>query len=181
MLSLSTKFPESLPELIAHQLLIVQHSQKFRYPSWLHYDIEFHCWAAHSKSRKWSDINPHCYALAFTGQGSSLFWCPICQADEGLHAVDCPRFPPTLYSPRSAPIPQRRVSQPLLPNQPLIHNPPPLLPPPQQKRPSPDHCLSYNKKDKDCPCGLDCKFKHRCSMCHVEGHPVSWCPNKHTA
>ena len=176
MLALSTKFPESLPELIAYQLIIVQHSQKFRYPSsWLHYDIEFHHWAAQSKSRKWSEINPQCYALAFTGQGSTFFWCPICQVDRGSHAVDCPWFSPLSYNQQPAP-----ALQPLLPSQPLIHNQLPILPPPQQKRPTPDYCLLYNKKDGGCPYSLDCKFKHLCSLCHADGHPVSRCPNKHS-
>ena len=173
MLALSTKFPESLPELIAYQLLIVQHS---RYSSWLHYDIEFHRWGAQTKARKWSEINPQCYALAFTGQGSS-FWCPISQVDRGSHTMDCPRFSQIAYGPRLALTPQRQVSQPLLPSQPLIHSPPALSPPPQQKHSNPDHCLLYNKKDGNCPYGLDCKFKHRCSMCHTEGHPVSRCLN----
>jgi hypothetical protein len=81
MLVLSTKYPEALPELISYQLLIVQHSQKFRYPSWLRYDIDFRTWAAQTGTRTWSQINPQCYALAFTGQGSSSQWCPICFID----------------------------------------------------------------------------------------------------
>ena len=77
-------------------------------------------WADH-KNRQRST-----HALAITCQGSSLFWCPIYKVDRGSHAVDCPQFSHTLYSPRLALTPQHRVSQPLLPSQPLIHSPPPL-------------------------------------------------------
>ena len=43
-LVLSSHHPSSTSEIIAYQLLIVQHSKKFEYPSWSQYDIEFHQW-----------------------------------------------------------------------------------------------------------------------------------------
>ena len=177
MLVLSTKFPESLPDLIAYQLIIVQHSQKFRYPSWLHYDIEFSRWAAQTKSRKWSEINPQCYALAFTGQGSTAFWCAICQVDGGSHAWDCPRSFQLQSSPRLPPTPHIRAHY----QQPPTHNPPPLLPTPPPKRPHTDHCLIYNRNDGGCPYGTDCKFKHRCSLCRTPSlvAQISTQPNHH--
>ena len=46
MLVLGAAFPDQLPQLIAYQLLIVKHSIKFEYPSWLWYDIDFRQWAA---------------------------------------------------------------------------------------------------------------------------------------
>ena len=91
-----------------------------------------------------------------------------------------PRFSSRPSNQRPAPTPQQHSHY---QQQPLIHNPPPLLPSPQAKRSTPDHCLlyMYNKRDGGCPYGSDCKFKHRCSLCRTEGHPVTRCPNKHTA
>ena len=67
MLALASSFPELLLELIAYQLLIVQHRHKFEYPSRLRYDIEFQQWSAH----KWSHIHPQFYAFAFTAHGKT--------------------------------------------------------------------------------------------------------------
>ena len=179
MLVLATKHPEALPELISYQLLIVQHGQKFRYPSWLRYDIDFRTWAAQTKSRNWSQINPQCYALAFTGQGSSSHWCPICFVDGGTHKIDCPNFTlstPTLTLSSQPPPPQSCQG----PTRPPLRRPLLALPsqPPPQKRPQFDHCILYNKQDGNCPYGRDCKYMHRCSNCKVAGHPISRCPDK---
>ena len=69
MLIISSRFPEALPDLIAYQLLIVKQAKRFRYPSWLYYDIEFRKWAAATKTKEWAHINSEIYTLAFTGQG----------------------------------------------------------------------------------------------------------------
>jgi hypothetical protein len=63
---LGTRHPEALPELTSYRLLIVQHCQKFQYPSWLRYDIAFCTWAAQTGTQIWSQINLHYYILAFT-------------------------------------------------------------------------------------------------------------------
>ena len=180
MLVLATKHPEALPELIAYQLLIVQHSQKFRYPSWLRYDIDFCTWAAQTGTRTWSHINPQCYALAFTGQGSSSQWCPICFIDGRTHTVYCPNFnlSPTftfspdsqLSSPQNCRIPTHSpLRRPLLMS---LSQPPPL------KRPQFEHCILYNKHDGSCPFGHDCKYIHCCSLCKKLGHPISRYPDR---
>ena len=176
MLVLATKHPE---ELISYQLLIVQQSQKFRYPSWLRYDIDFRTWAAQTGTRSWSQINPQCYALAFTGQGSSSQWCPICFIDGGSHTIDCPNFTlptPTQYLSSQLPSPQsRQVPTRPPPHRPLLSSPSQLPPP---KRPQFDHCILYNKQDGNCPYGRDCKYAHCCSHCKNPGHPITRCPNK---
>ena len=77
---------------MGYQLLIVKHSRKFRYPSWLHYDIEFRKWAANNNHRRWSQLNQEIYALAFSGQGVATVWCALCQIEGRSHTVDCPNF-----------------------------------------------------------------------------------------
>ena len=51
-LVLSSHHPSSTSEIIAYQLLIVQHSKKFEYPSWSQCDIEFHQWGAANQYTK---------------------------------------------------------------------------------------------------------------------------------
>jgi hypothetical protein len=176
MLVLSTKYPEALPELISYQLLIVQHSQKFRYPSWLRYDIDFRTWAAQTGTRTWSQINPQCYALAFTGQGSSSQWCPICFIDGGTHTIDCPNFTLATHLDPQLPSVQSPTRPPL--RRPLLA-PPSQLPAP--KRQQVDHCILYNKQDGNCPYGRDCKYTHCCALCKQAGHPISRCPDKYSS
>ncbi len=179
MLILASKHPDHLPELIAYQLLIVQHARKFEYPSWLHYDTDFRQWAAANNYRKWSEIHPQFYAYAFTAHSKASAWCPICHTEGGSHTFDCPKFvaPPTsrpnprpiMYSP-PAPFMQR----PILPRPPLSNR----LGPPPGKRPKPEHCILFNKNNGSCPYGDCCKFAHRCAYCAQTGHPVASCPSK---
>ena len=159
MLYLGHGFPELLPELIAYQLFIVQHSLKFEYPSWLHYDMEFRQWAAANKFEAWAQIHPQFYAFAFTAQARVSSWCSICQVDGGSHALDCPRLTTKL-----PPASQPRPAAPLGPS--------------GSKRPKLEHCIIFNKNNGSCPYGRGCKFEHRCAFCGKLGHPVSACPAK---
>lgn len=169
MLVLASHSPAHALELISYQLLIVQHSKKFQYPSWLQYDTEFRQWAAANKCKTWSQIHPQIYAYAFTAQGKASSWCPVCQVDDGNHKYDCPCFtqtPPPIFHPQQ---PNKRYPLP---------SPPPSRPfPPPPKRPRPDYCILYNKNSGSCPY-KDCKFAHKCSFCGQQGHPVANCPKK---
>ena len=164
MLVLAAHSPEQALELIAYKLLIVWHSQKFEYPSWLQYDSEYRQWAAANQCRSWSQIHPQIYAYAFTAHGKASTWCPTCQVDGGSHTFDCPRFLPPNACPSPLLIPPR---QPPLNKS---HPPPPT-------RPRPDYCILYNKNHGSCPY-RDCKYTHRCAYCNQTGHPVSSCPKK---
>ncbi len=92
VLILIPKYPDQFTELIAYQLMIVQHSCKFEYPSWLHYDTDFRQWAADNIHTTWSQIHPQLYAFAFTAHSVGSAWCPICHSDGGSHTFDCPKF-----------------------------------------------------------------------------------------
>ena len=179
MLVLSAHHPSSTSELIAYQLLIVQHSKKFEYPSWLQYDIEFRQWAAANQYTKWSQIHPQFYAYAFTARGKATAWCPVCHLDGGNHTYDCPRF--TFVQPRFQPgsLPYSSPFHSPSPSSssfiPRFSPAKPRLPP--AKRSKPDHCILFNKNKGLCPYGDDCKFTHKCARCQG-GHPVSSCPNK---
>ena len=68
MLVLGSQFPEALPDLVSFELLIVKHSKRFRYPSWVFYDVEYRKWVAKHHIRNWSTTNPELYSIAFTGK-----------------------------------------------------------------------------------------------------------------
>ncbi len=83
---MTSQFKVMIPELIAYQLVIVQHSKRFEYPSWLHYDIQ---WGAATKFTQWSQIHPQFDAFAFTAQGRDS---SRCQVDGGILTFDCPMY-----------------------------------------------------------------------------------------
>lgn len=162
MLVLASKFPDSLPELIAYQLFIVQHSTKFRYPSWLHYDTEFRQWAAANKHAK--DM--------VSDQPSAL--CP-CLYGAGILSELVPGMPDRRWQPHLRlpaafqPLTWHPIS-PLPPSGPI---PSPAAPtrmptclttsPSPPKRSKPEHCILYNKYNGACLYGDSCISKHRCA------------------
>ena len=183
-LILTTQYPEAVKELIAYQLFIVQHSRKFEYPSWLHYDTDFRQWAAANRYTTWSQINPQLYAYAFTAHGRGARWCPVCHMDGEQHTFDCPKFALSSPLPFTRP-PTRAFSVPT--QRPLLPSPVPpaisaRLGPPPGKKPResrPGYCILFNKHNGQCPfeqTNGTCKFPHRCAHCAQLGHPVSACP-----
>ena len=159
MLVIATKFCEALPELIAYQLFIVKQAKKFRYPSWLYYDIEYRKLAAAKKNVKWSELDPQLHSVAFTNQGMALSWCSTCHVDGGNHTFDCPNF--------------KRVAIPTVsPLQPA----PPLFQPPPLKQAKVQHCILFNRNNGACPYGAQCKYPHKCASCTAFGHPAASCP-----
>ena len=185
MLVLGSSSPHLLPDLIAYQLLIVQHSKKFEYPSWLRYDVDFRQWAAANNCHTWSQIHPQFYAFAFTAQGKAFGWCPICYSDGSSHTYDCPRFSAPHTFPTHLPTPRtnfRPYPAPPLPPPPAWQSPEKsgLPRPPPPKRPSPEHYILYNKYHGNCPYGDRCTKTHMCAHCRRPGHPVSRCFSKPT-
>lgn len=174
MLALAPHFPDQLTELIAYQLLIVQHARKFEYPSWLHYDTDFRQWAAANHYTTWSQIHPQFYAYAFTAHGKGAAWCPICHTDGGNHTYDCPKFQVTGPQ-KTSPHPYVQQKLPI-PRSPGILNA--RQGPPANKKSRPEHCILYNKYNGSCPYGDGCKYTHRCSYCSQPGHPVASCQSK---
>ena len=182
MLVLATSVPDQLPELIAYQLLIAQHSRRFEYPSWLRYDMEFRQWAAMNNYLTWSQIHPQYYAFAFTAQGKTSAWCPICYTDGGTHTYDCPKFSLNNINARPSMFPSQQLLSLYIQPKSL----PPRVPPPQHptapvppiKRARPDYCILYKKFSGTCPYGEHCRFPHRCALCGRAGHPVASCPSK---
>ena len=147
MLIISSRFPEALPNLIAYQLLIVKQAKRFRYPSWLYYDIEFRKWATATKTKEWARINSEIYTLAFTGQGTVISWCPTCQVDGGNLTYDCPNYSSSNFS---LPIPKPPTASPASQPSPY-QKPAAALRPPPAKKGKLKHWILYNKNNGACP------------------------------
>lgn len=75
---IGVSLPRPPTELIAYQLIIVQHSRKFEYPSRLRYDIDFLQWVALNWYHTWSQIHPQFYSFTSTTQGNTSDWFSVC-------------------------------------------------------------------------------------------------------
>ena len=183
MLVLGSAFPDQLPDFIAYQLLIVKHSVKFDYPSWLRYKVDFRQWAAATGFHSWSWIHPQFYAFAYTAQGRATTWCPICHTEGGSHTYDCPKFSPSphLALPQPAPL-LRQTFRPSMQFQAPNSGPQCFSDtrPPPPKRQNPEHCMLFNKNNGNCPYGEHCVKIHTCAFCKTKGHLVTQCPSKST-
>ena len=181
MFVLGSAFPDQLPNFIAYQLLIVKHSVKFDYPSWLRYEVDFRQWAVATGFHSWSWMHPQFYAFAYTAQGRATTWCPICHTEGGSHTYDCPKFSPSphLALPQPAPL-LRQTFRPSMQFQAPNSGPQHFsdIRPPPPKRQNPEHCILFNKNNGNCPHGERCVKIHMCAFCKTKGHPVTQCPSK---
>ncbi len=78
-----TRYPERLPGLMAYMSNIAQASSRYRWPSWVIYDINFRQAAAGSGSTDWSKTDPSLYTMVFQNMsGSQEGWCLHCYSTE---------------------------------------------------------------------------------------------------
>ena len=157
---ITTKEPERAKNLLAYMSLIAKCSLKYKWPSWVVYDLNFRQDAAETGLKDWSKVEPSTYTQCFTGAAISQDnWCRRCHSID--HATDaCPIKPMSM--------PKKREGQQLAPI------------PPFKKRPAPHSnpqtCRKYNTYDGDCRYGANCMFQHKCESCGEHGHPVTKCP-----
>ena len=155
-----TKEPERAKNLLAYMSLIAKCSLKYKWPSWVVYDLNFHQEAAEVGLKDWSKVEPSTYTQCFTGAAISQDnWCRRCHSID--HATDsCPIKPLGMQRKREG-----------------LHL---AAAPPFKKRPaphsSPQICRKHNTYDGDCRYGANCMFQHKCESCGDHGHPVTKCP-----
>ena len=151
-----TKAPERTSDLLGYMSHIARACQKYKWPSWIIYDLNFRQEAAERGTTEWSQLDPSLYAQCFTGQAKSEeSWCKTC------HSVDhssewCPLSPPPNKRPKPAPpeAPEQVYSPPYDPKQ---------------------ACKKFNRYNGDCHHGSNCRYVHCCSNCRGP-HPVNRCP-----
>ena len=152
--------PERVGDLMVYMTIIAKASKKYKWPSWVVYDLNFRQEAASNPSQSWSKVDPSMYSQCFLGMARSPEgWYQQCQSLDHTTG-NCP-------SQRS--LPRKRPWQP----SPRYQS----LEPPASSRPV---CILYNKYHGDCKFGMRCKFWHACSKCKGS-HPAKHCSTQQLA
>ena len=86
--------PHCLPELMAYQIEIAKCAKKYKWPSWIIYDLNFRQEAASNPRLSWATVEPSIYTQCFTGMAKdpSDLWCKSCQSLDHTTAF-CPLTP----------------------------------------------------------------------------------------
>jgi len=152
--------PQRLAELMAYQFEMAKYARKYRWPSWVVYDINYRQEAAGRPSLSWAEAAGHreakLFSQCFTGMAKDPHeaWCRSCQSLD--HSTsNCPIMP-------SRKTPHRAFEGEAT-----------------QAKP-PEICRNYNTKGCNF---LKCHRRHICLHCGAK-HPRSKCPhhdakNKH--
>ena len=90
VVAMAIKFPESVTEMLAYQLVIIKASQQYDGLYWRVYDIHFRVNAAASGNRKWSQLDTDLYTRFFTGRAREVPYCLLCDAISHTDA-QCPQ------------------------------------------------------------------------------------------
>ena len=133
--------PGRLTDLLGYMAQIAKASQRFKWPSWVIYDLNFRQEAASRDSTDWAHLDPSLFAQCFTGQAKqNEAWCKVCHSLD--HSSDqCPIAPPPTKRPKST-----------------------------TNHPSPTPRLSYEvcrRYNRGVCTGEKCRYRHCCSKCHV--------------
>ncbi len=71
---------ERAAELMAYQSIIAKASLRYKWPSWVIYDMSFRQEMAGVTGESWARVDPSIYSLCFNGQAiCNENWCPTCQ------------------------------------------------------------------------------------------------------
>jgi hypothetical protein len=99
--TLSTKYPEMVPEFLAYQSTIIKCYKDYDGLTWVQYDRAFRRQVAIIKNLNWSHINGMLYSLCFAGKAKRSAICVYCLSDN--HASErCPEAPPTTTGKRQS-------------------------------------------------------------------------------
>ena len=98
--ALGTDQPQWLPELMGYQLDMAKYARKYKWPSWVIFNMNFHQEAACRPNLSWAEAAGHreskIYSQCFTGMAKDPHesWCRTCQSLD--HSTSfCPMMPPT--------------------------------------------------------------------------------------
>ncbi len=152
--------PERATELMAYQSVIAKASLRYKWPSWIMYDVSFRQEMAGVTGTSWAKVEPSIYSLCFTGQALSTDnWCHNCQTLD--------------HTPNTCPLrPRKRswgtaVGQSAMGQSALSSNR------------SREVCHRYNRFGGECKFGRECRYRHICSSCG-DPHPASRCKQGHS-
>lgn len=91
----SSQCPDRTPSLMAYMTTIAKASARYKWPSWVIYDLNFRQHAAGMGLSDWSKIDPSLYAECFNGMAvSAEGWCSYCYSTEHV-SESCLQKPPS--------------------------------------------------------------------------------------
>ena len=146
-----SRHPTRCNDLLGYMAQISKCSQRFKWPSWVIYDLNFRQEAASRGLTDWAQLDASLFAQCFTGQSKQHEpWCRTCHSlDHGSDS--CPSAPPQQKRPKIT----------------AAYQP---TPPPRSQ----EVCRRYNK---DLCTWEKCRYRHCCLKC-AGSHPASRCPKK---
>ena len=149
----TSRHPERTASLMAYLAAITKASTRYKWPSWVVYDLNYRQNATDTGQTDWSRIDPGLYAECFNNMAiSAEGWCTHCYSTE--HTSDnC------ILRPLSKKRPQSSAA----------------APPAKRQEPVPI-CKKFNIFNGDCSFGTSCRYIHACLHCKQAGHPKSQCP-----
>ena len=148
-----SRYPARSNNIFGFMSQIAKASQRFKWPSWVIYDLNFWQEAASRAITEWAQLDPSLFAQCFMGQSKQHEpWCKMCHSlDHGSDS--CPTAPPQQKRPKFTATIQS-------------------TPPPRSQ----EACRRYNKE----LCIWErCRFKHCCLKCSGPHHALR-CPRKPT-
>ena len=159
------RYPERMPSLMAYLTIVAKASMRYKWPSWVVYDLNFHQNAADTGSTDWSKIDPGLYAECFKGMAiASEGWCSYCYSTEHTS--------------------EHCLLKPISKKRPATSLPPPPKRQEQgqgQASTSTDAPIQISRKfnffNGDCSYGNACKFLQSCDLRKQPGHPRAQCSN----
>ena len=148
--------PQRIPELMGYQYEMARYARKYKWPSWVIFDMHFRQEAACRPTLSWADAAGHreskLYSQCFTGMAKDPreSWCRTCQSLDHSTSL-CPMMPPTK-------VPRReRQTQ-------------------ETSTKASEICRNFNTKGCNYP---KCQHQHVCLHCK-EKHPAFKCPRPET-
>ena len=133
--------------------LIAKCSLKYKWPSWVVYDLNFRQDAADTGLKDWSKVDPSVYTQCFMGASiCQESWCKSCHSIDHI-SENCPIKP--VSNLRKWEIPGFLAPSQLGKRQALRSNPQP--------------CKKYNRYNGDCRYADGCIFQHKCMACGEYG------------
>ncbi len=153
-----SRLPESVPELMAYQIMISRTIQDFVGFHWVQYDEGFRKQATITSNRMRSKIKPTLYSLCFTGRTQAVSRCELCFST-GHSSQQCslswdqdPELPTRLKAVGTAVLSLASGRTHRTANQ--------------------EVCRNWN--DNRCRVSK-CKHRHTCSRCGSSEHPAASC------
>ena len=163
---ITTRFPEKVPELWAHQTTILKAAQNYEGSNWVAYDRQFRRDMLARRDLNWSVPNTRLYNEAFTGIARSIPRCPHSLSEDhaGTSCLHNPNPPLVVWI--QAP-PQLQTG--FLPNSVI----PPVT---TSNRPATMNEICRNYNENRCRF-TRCRYRHICSEC-AGAHPAILCQHR---